>query len=288
MNNVLPAIRRSVSHREEDKNAFWRPAAANARTGKISQCLESMITKESTIKITYGQNVLPMKPPNERHRGLYFSQDDSTLKAALAETPDPTHIVYIPPPSLTRKTIIKDTSCGNCLIVRMVNTLPYCLDLFVQRKLTIASTTVFPMRQCEKYGGVLRFACFTLNVLCMFTIFLLISRLVAGTIDPLHKEDELHVWFCSGKRATIITTNRQEFKDFTFQVGLQIGLEVEMQDERVRFIDTKLQYLWFPFVYFVFCCGLFTSWWSLKCCRTVKHLPTNCSLLELKLWLLMD
>lgn len=58
-------------------------------------------------------------------------------------------------------------------------------------------------------------------------------RLIAGTEDPLQKEDEACFWFCSSKRALLSSTNRQELKDFTFLTGQQIGLEVELVEERV-------------------------------------------------------
>lgn len=152
MNNLLPTIKKTITHRAEDKNQSWRPADAHPITGKVSYFLESEFTKESTIKITYGQNVLPMKPPNEKHAdlALYTQKDMSPLKSAMQDVMDITKVIFIPPPSLTRKTIIKDTSCGNCLILRMINTLPMCMDLFVQKKLTISTTTVLPMRQCKR------------------------------------------------------------------------------------------------------------------------------------------
>ncbi len=149
MNNLLPNIKKKITHPPEDKNLSWRPADADPKTGKISSFLESEFTKVSTVKLIYGQNVLPMRPPNERfvEENIFMEKDESPLRAALRETRDLPKLHYIPPPSLTRKTILKDTSSGNCLILKMINTLPMCMDLFVQKKLTISTTTVFPMRQ---------------------------------------------------------------------------------------------------------------------------------------------
>jgi len=48
------------------------------------------------------------------------------------------------------------------------------------------------------------------------------------------KEDQACFWYCSAKRAILTSTNRQELKDFAFTTHSQIGLEVEMVDERVR------------------------------------------------------
>lgn len=59
------------------------------------------------------------------------------------------------------------------------------------------------------------------------------NRLIAGTEDEIQKEDEACFWFSSSKRAVLSTTNRQELKDFTFSTSLQIGLEVELVEERV-------------------------------------------------------
>ncbi len=55
--------------------------------------------------------------------------------------------------------------------------------------------------------------------------------------DEHIKEDEACFWFCSSKRAILTSTNRQELKDFTFTTKSQIGLEVEMVEERVSDID---------------------------------------------------
>lgn len=49
----------------------------------------------------------------------------------------------------------------------------------------------------------------------------------------MQKEDEACFWFCSLRRALLSSTNRQELKDFTFYTTQQIGLEVELVDERV-------------------------------------------------------
>ena len=54
--------------------------------------------------------------------------------------------------------------------------------------------------------------------------------------DEHIKEDEACFWFCSSKRAILTSTNRQELKDFTFTTKSQIGLEVEMVEERVSLI----------------------------------------------------
>lgn len=153
MHNLLPTIKKTITHRADDKNQSWRPDDAHPVTGKVSYFLESEFTKKSTIKITYGQNVLPMKPPNEKHAdaALYMPKDMSPLKSAMMDFQEASRLIYIPPPSLTRKTVIKDTSSGNCLILRMINTLPMCMDLFVQKKLTISTTTVIPMRQCTRF-----------------------------------------------------------------------------------------------------------------------------------------
>ena len=152
MNNLLPSIKKSITNRADDKNASWRPADANPVTGKIPYFLESEITKESTIKVSYGQNVLPMKEPNQRHieQTVFGTSEDSPLKAALREKADKPRLLYVPPPSLTKRTIIKDTSSGTCLMLKLINALPLCMDLFVQKKLTISSTSVFPMRQCVR------------------------------------------------------------------------------------------------------------------------------------------
>lgn len=152
MNNLLPVIKPTITHRAEDKNLSWRPADAHPKTGKVPYFLESEFTKKSTIKVLYGQNVLPTKPPNEKYiESNLFPHDESPLKAALSEVPDRPRVVFVPPPSLTRKTIIKDMSNGNCLMLKMINTLPLCMDLFVQKKLTMLTTTVLPMRQCIRY-----------------------------------------------------------------------------------------------------------------------------------------
>jgi hypothetical protein len=149
MNNLLPTIKPTITHRADDKILSWRPDDAHPKTGKVSLFLESVFTKETTIKIIYGQNVLPSLPPNEKHiENSIIPSDESPLKAALSEVADRPRLVFVPPPSLTRKTIIKDMSNGNCLMMKMINTLPICMDLFVQKKLAISTTTVCPMRQC--------------------------------------------------------------------------------------------------------------------------------------------
>lgn len=161
MNNLLPSIKNTITQRPEDKNLSWRPADAHPKTGRVSTFLESEFTKETTIKVIYGQNILPSLPPNEKHvkKSLYPS-DESPLKAALSEVPDRPRLVFVPPPSLTRKTILKDLSNGNCLLLKMVNTLPLCMDLFVQKKLTISTTTVHPFRQCIRYASCILISIF--------------------------------------------------------------------------------------------------------------------------------
>lgn len=154
MNNLLPTIKPTITHRADDKILSWRPDDAHPKTGKVSLFLESVFTKETTIKIIYGQNVLPSLPPNEKHiEKSIIPSDESPLKAALSEVADRPRLVFVPPPSLTRKTIIKDMSNGNCLMMKMINTLPICMDLFVQKKLAISTTTVCPMRQCIRYAA---------------------------------------------------------------------------------------------------------------------------------------
>lgn len=171
MNNLLPSIKKKITHPPEDKNLSWRPADAHPRTGKVSSFLESEFTRVSTIKTVYGQNVLPMRPPNERfiEANIFVEkEEESPLKSALRDTADRPRLLYIPPPSLTRKTVLKDISSGNCLILKMINTLPMCMDLFVQKKLTISTTTVFPMRQSVRYSY---FVGFVSSSLCTIRAF---------------------------------------------------------------------------------------------------------------------
>jgi hypothetical protein len=151
MDNLLPSIKSAIAQRPEDKTLSWRPADAHPKTGRVSTFLESEFTKETTIKVVYGQNVLPSLPPNEKHvEKSLFPTDESPLRSALREIPDRPKLVFVPPPSLTRKTVLKDLSNGNCLMLKMINTLPMTMDLFVQKKLTISNTTVYPMRQCVR------------------------------------------------------------------------------------------------------------------------------------------
>jgi hypothetical protein len=61
----------------------------------------------------------------------------------------------------------------------------------------------------------------------------MLERLIAGTEDEHHQEDQACFWYCSSKRAVMTSTNRQELRDYTFSTTSQIGLEVEAVDEKV-------------------------------------------------------
>jgi hypothetical protein len=61
----------------------------------------------------------------------------------------------------------------------------------------------------------------------------MLDRLIAGTEDEHHQEDQACFWYCSSKRAVMTSTNRQELRDYTFSTTSQIGLEVEAVDEKV-------------------------------------------------------
>ena len=153
MLNLLPNIKKSISDREESKNDGWRPADAHPIHGKVSHFLESEFTKNSSAKVVYGQNILPMKEPNDKHRenGRFVAEDD-TLKEALCEIVDEIKVSFVPRPSLTKKLVLKDHSSGNCLVVKVINTSPLGLDLFIQKKTSISNFTVQPMKQCVRYG----------------------------------------------------------------------------------------------------------------------------------------
>lgn len=73
-------------------------------------------------------------------------------------------------------------------------------------------------------------------------------RLIAGVEDEKVKDDEACFWFCSSKRAVLTSTNRQELKDFTFTTKTQIGLEVEMVEDRVSSASIPLMFLSHPCV----------------------------------------
>jgi hypothetical protein len=61
-----------------------------------------------------------------------------------------------------------------------------------------------------------------------------VHSLIAGTQEEGALVEPLCFWFSDAHRAILTATSRQELKTFTFQTDQQIGLEIEVDDGRVR------------------------------------------------------
>jgi len=211
MLNLLPDVKRSIVSRGEDKNASWRPAEADPNTAKISYVLEQELSEVPISKREiYAENKIPQKEPNIRHLANQHCIKTGTETTALSKlergTADKPDIIFVPPPSLTRKTIISVES-AECFILKMINTLPVCMDLFFQKKNSLSSGTLYPDRP--------------------------LTRLIAGTEDEENRLNPACFWYGNAKRAVLHCTNRQEVRTFKFLSAQQIGMEVEMEDNRL-------------------------------------------------------
>lgn len=156
MLNLLPDIKKSISNStNKGLNESWSVKNAHPKTGKISQYLRSEFTEEiQYIKPKYQVNTNPIKEPNERHVVKYFNEDQnhkSPLNSEECGIADVPQIIFSPPKSLTHKTIDYDSGINNCLIVKLINSLPLCMELFVQKKSNITNFTVYPNFQSIRY-----------------------------------------------------------------------------------------------------------------------------------------
>lgn len=95
------------------------------------------------------------------------------------------------------------------------------------------------------------------------TLLPVVFRIVAGggAIDQLRDADLFCCHVSTLKVSTVTISGRQEIKDFSFQRGLQIGLELEMAGSRVRHIVTDVVTLSTRKVYinFILAADLFKS-----------------------------
>eukprot|EP01034_Spumella_vulgaris_P025933 gene25933-32443_t len=94
--------------------------------------------------------------------------------------------------------------------MKLYNSMPGTTDLFVQNKSSMQTYEIEPYKS--------------------------LTKVVSGVKTnkaPLLSEDIVQCLVAPVKFATVTTTGRQEIKDFTFQVGLQIGMELEMAGNRL-------------------------------------------------------
>ena len=220
MQNILPQAKtgRLIDKKAQKLNS-WRPADANAITGKIPASLQSEFTVEKIHVQRYTENKLSQKPPNEKYVdplvvARIAEEGPSAISKSqrgVADTP----VIDYTPPKLTHygRPKEKNTGVANYLILRMLNILPSPMDLFVQKERSIQSSVSRP------------------NSVSVRTIAGM------GVLTPeVVEEYSFSVLFSTLRVATVTTTALQEIKDYAFRTSERIGMEVELVGNRVRIL----------------------------------------------------
>lgn len=170
MINLLPPIKKSIttggvnnSSTTSIHEVMWSVADSHPKHGKISHYIESEITQDHDLFddnniIYFPPIIIPFQEPNLKHAIIYYdtatgiaTDDDkgifkSPLHHDIVGVADEPEIFFQPPKQLTHKTInYKDKvgeSNNRCLILKVINSLPISIELFVQKNLNMMNTTV--------------------------------------------------------------------------------------------------------------------------------------------------
>jgi hypothetical protein len=150
MINILPTFK-SIKKIEEKrkKDSEWNFENANPATARISKMLEEIITKTQTDYSTpvYSENILPVSEPNVRHvnRKTLADLDTTLLCKSERDIIVEKQISYNVSSAVVNKTHRNSVSnLKNVLALRLVNSLPTAIDLFIQKDTSIQNSFIYP------------------------------------------------------------------------------------------------------------------------------------------------
>lgn len=217
MYNILPQVSEKIRSKGNKALVDWKPANADPTKAKVSKVLQQEFTvlKEEVIKLKY--NIPPKREPNYCPPQEAGKADPSPINTALRGIPDEPIIVYKPPGEVSVKAKfakMAEMEKSNRLICKIASMMPCPMDLFVQRKQGIINTMLTPERSFLKEIG---------------------TQIVASN-EEVQSTAPFTILCTTASLATVVTTNRQEIKDFTFFTHHRIGMEVEYVNDRVGYL----------------------------------------------------
>ena len=170
MINLLPPIKKSITNGVNSTTSIhevmWSVADSHPKHGKISHYIESEITQDDDL--FYDDNIIyfppitmPFQEPNLKHAIIYYDTNSTATgvvdndNGGIFKSPLHPDVVgvadepelYFQPPKLTHKTInykdkVGESNNNRCFILKLINSLPISIELFVQKNLNMMNTTV--------------------------------------------------------------------------------------------------------------------------------------------------
>ena len=173
MINLLPPIKKSITNGINSTTSIhevmWSVADSHPKHGKIPHYIESEITQDDDLFydnniIYFPPIILPFQEPNLKHAIIYYDTDTTGTGDYIFKSPLHSDVVgvadepelFFQPPKLTHKTInYKDKvgeSNNRCLILKVINSLPISIELFIQKNLNMINTTVLSNAEISRYA----------------------------------------------------------------------------------------------------------------------------------------
>ncbi len=153
MFNGLPETSNEIKKYTQSSNKLtdWRVADANPNK-KISKALASEISPNITFTQQYSQNKLPVAAPNQRFLNSISHENDISPLSELARgVSDIATIQY--DKIEQQKVVDKQRSIIVCksLVLKLSNSMPSSMDLFVQNLSSMQSYILRSNKQCIRY-----------------------------------------------------------------------------------------------------------------------------------------